>query len=210
MVFLSGRGCVKYERLAHERPVDRHGILKGSDGGAFDTQVCVAPYAGSGPVDISVGDIHSTYISDATVDYGEFPVVAPVDACREMWECDSEERVYLYAGFLHLSEEAVGCVERADMVVYKSYFHSLPGFAHQCVGNGCADGVVFDYIVLHQHIAVCGIDVSKQSIEFGASVGEDIYLVAGVVYRSLECLGHAYLLMAFGCERERLYVDGRV
>ena len=124
MVFLSGRGCVKYERLAHERPVDRHGILNGSDGGAFDTQVCVAPYAGSGPVDISVGYIHSSDISDATVDYSEFPVVAPVDACREMWKCDSEERVYLYAGFLHLSEEAVGCVERADMVVYKSYFHS--------------------------------------------------------------------------------------
>ena len=146
------------KRLPHEIPVDGKRLLEGENRRPLHTQVKVAPNIKQlTSVNIAVGHVHPPDITNFPVDYHDFTVVTPVDACTERREHYFEKRICLDPGLFQPPQITVRKLKRTNMVVNKPHFDPGTRTLHQRLHHPDADIVVHDYVVLHVDIAPgCG------------------------------------------------------
>ena len=205
-----GENFVFDEGLPHETPVNGEGIVEGSDSGACDAGVEVAPDAEFAAVDVAVGDVHAADVAHLAVNDANFAVVAPVDVRGERFEGDAEEGIDFDAVFAHFAEEPVARMEGADVVVDDADFDAFFRLFDEEVFESCADDVVFDDVVLQEDIFAGESDVGFKRGEFLAAGGEEADVVVGVVERIDEVVGEVDFLFALVGELKRADIDGRV
>ena len=94
------------------------------------------------------------------VDYHYFAVVAPVDAVSQLGECHTEERMSLYTGAPHLTEEPPACRERTNMVKKNPYLHTVARIIHKYGSYLMAQGIIRKYIILKIDGMLCVTQVA--------------------------------------------------
>ena len=67
----------------------------------------IAPAREFSAIDVAVGYVHTANVAYLTIYHGDFAVISPVDACGELWEGHTQERLHLYPILLHFANESL-------------------------------------------------------------------------------------------------------
>ena len=173
---------------AYARPVGDEELLQVGDGVAFDAKVLVAPLAHVISVEVVFRNIYATQVGDLSVRNDYFAVVAAGDARGEPRETHRLESRRLDARLVHAAQHRAAEPPRADGVVDDAHFESRAGFADQDFGDGPADAVVADDVVLHVDRAHGPLERGDQRREGVVAVVEQFdAVVAGDARAAAPC-----------------------
>ena len=131
------------------RPIGDEESLEVRDGVAFDAKVLVAPLAHAISVEVVFRNIYATQIGGLSVRNDYFAVVAARGARGEPREADRFEGGRADPRLVHAPQHCAAQPPRTHGVVDDPHLQPGAGLADQDFGDGAADAVVADDVVLH-------------------------------------------------------------
>ncbi|MPM50423.1 hypothetical protein SDC9_97162 [bioreactor metagenome] len=157
--------------LAHHKPINKKNRLQSLHPFTFDTRMSIAPNSPFKALDIPVGNVHATHITDLAVNDNNLSMIPVIQSRGNFGQCCFEKRFYFDAGLTQFLKECLFRFARTKTIVNNPYFNAFERFFNQCIPDFCAYFIISKYIIFHVDMLFGLFNVAKQVFEFIYGIG---------------------------------------